>query len=125
MSFVIVGLGSTISAANAATAAPTTGLLAAGADEVSAAIAALFGAYGQAHQALSAQAAAFHQEFVQALTAAAGTYAAAEAAAASPLQSLLDPPLIGDGGPIYDAIQRANERLLIGFTNVVAGSNSH
>jgi PE-PPE domain/PE family len=126
MSFVIVGrealaatasdltsLGSTISAANAAAAASTTGLLAAGADEVSAAIAALFGAYGQAHQALSAQAAAFHQEFVQALTAGAGSYAGADAAAASSLQTLLD------GGPIYEAVQRANEKLLIAFTNVV------
>jgi len=101
-------IGFTISAANAAAAAPTTGLLAAGADEVSAAVAALFGAHGQAHQALSAQAAAFHQEFVRALSAGAGSYAGAEAAAASPLQSLLDPinaqvqatigrPLIGNG----------------------------
>ena len=39
-------------------------------------------------QALSAQAAAFHAEFVQALTARAGAYAAAEAANASPLQTV-------------------------------------
>jgi PE family len=126
MSFVTVGpealaasasdltrLGCTISAANAGAAAPTTGLLAAGADEVSAAIAALFGAHGQAHQALSAQAAAFHQEFVQALTAGPGSYAGADAAAASSLQTLLD------GDPIYAAIQQLNENLLITFTNVV------
>ena len=48
-----------------AAAAPTTGVLAAGADEVSAAVAALFGAHGQAYQATSAQAAAFHNQFVQ------------------------------------------------------------
>nr|WP_223163860.1 PE family protein [Mycobacterium simiae] len=45
-------------------------MLAAGADEVSAAIAALFGTHGQAYQAyraLSAQAVAFHQQFVQLL----------------------------------------------------------
>src|SRR5258708_12244346 len=103
MSFVIVGpealaaaasdltnLGSTLGAANAAAAAQTTGLLAAAEDEVSAAIAALFGAHGQAYQALSAQATAFHNEFVQALSTGAGSYAAAETAAASPLQSLID-----------------------------------
>jgi len=75
---------------------------------VSAAIAALFGAHGQAYQALSAQGAAFHDQFVQALTAGAGSYAAAEAANASPLQDLLNlvnapfevvlgRPLIGNG----------------------------
>jgi hypothetical protein len=41
------------------------------ADEIDSAIAALFSAHAQAYQALSAQAAAFHQQFVQALQAAA------------------------------------------------------
>ncbi|CKT47786.1 Uncharacterized PE-PGRS family protein PE_PGRS3 [Mycobacterium tuberculosis] len=102
----LASLGSSISAANAAAAANTTALMAAGADEVSTAIAALFGAHGQAYQALSAQAQAFHAQFVQALTSGGGAYAAAEAAAVSPL---LDPinefflantgrPLIGNGG---------------------------
>ncbi|CFA16504.1 PE-PGRS family protein [Mycobacterium tuberculosis] len=101
----LASLGSSISAANAAAAANTTALMAAGADEVSTAIAALFGAHGQAYQALSAQAQAFHAQFVQALTSGGGAYAAAEAAAVSPL---LDPinefflantgrPLIGNG----------------------------
>ena len=76
-------IGSTISAANAAAAAPTTGVLAAGADEVSAAIAALFGAHAQAYQALSAQAAAFHSQFVQLMNAGRGAYAGAEAANAT------------------------------------------
>ncbi|WP_152021741.1 PE family protein, partial [Mycobacterium tuberculosis] len=44
----LASLGSSISAANAAAAANTTALMAAGADEVSTAIAALFGAHGQA-----------------------------------------------------------------------------
>ena len=39
----LANIGSTISVANAAAAFPTTGALAAGADEVSASIAALFG----------------------------------------------------------------------------------
>src|SRR6516164_2926129 len=76
----LASLGSTISSANAAAATPTTGVLAAAEDEVSAAIAALFSAHGQGFQALGAQAAAFHDQFVQALTAGAGSYGGAEAA---------------------------------------------
>lgn len=76
----LANLGSTISAANAAASIPTTGVLAAGADDVSAAIAALFGAHAQAYQTISAQAATFHAQFVQTLSAGAGAYANAEAA---------------------------------------------
>src|ERR1700758_3011158 len=73
-------IGSTLSAANAAAAPPTTGVLAAAEDEVSAAIAAVFSAHGQGFQALGAQAAVFHAQFVQALTEGAGSYVSAEAA---------------------------------------------
>ena len=45
------------------------------ADEVSAAVAALFGSHAQAYQALSAQAAAFHSQFVQLVHTGAGHYA--------------------------------------------------
>ena len=76
----LASLGSTIRSANAAAAIPTTGVLAAAEDEVSAAIAEMFSAHGQGFQAVSAQAAAFHSEFVQALTAGAGSYVSAEAA---------------------------------------------
>ncbi|ORA10982.1 PE family protein, partial [Mycobacterium angelicum] len=104
----LASIGSTIGAANAAAAAPTAALLAAGADEISEAVAALFSAHAQSYQALGAQAAAFHDQFVQALTAGAGSYAAADAAAVSPLQQLLSlvnqpfmsalgRPLIGNG----------------------------
>ncbi len=51
---VLANIGSTIDSANAAAAAPTTAVVAAGADEVSAAIAALFGKHAQGYQALSA-----------------------------------------------------------------------
>jgi PE family len=81
------GLGSTISEAHAAAAVPTTGLLPAAADEISTEIAKVFGAHAQQFHAVSAQAAAFHAEFVQALKAGAGSYAATEAFNASPLQS--------------------------------------
>jgi hypothetical protein len=81
----IDGIGSAFSAATAAAAAPTSGLAAAAGDEVSAAIADVFGAFGREYQALVAQAALFHSQFVRALTAAGGAYAAAEAAASSAL----------------------------------------
>ena len=68
----LAGVGSAINAANAAAVASTTGVVAAAADEVSAQIAALFGAHAQDYQALSAQAAAFHEQFVRALNAGAG-----------------------------------------------------
>ncbi|MGB9304118.1 MAG: PE family protein, partial [Mycobacterium sp.] len=104
----LANIGSTVGAANAAAAASTTGVLAAGADEVSAAVAALFDAHAQAYQALSAQAKYFHIQFVQLMNAGSASYAAAEAANASPMQQLLDVinaptqallgrPLIGDG----------------------------
>ena len=51
----LASIGSSITAASAAAAAPTSAVLAAGADEISAAIAALFGAHAQAYQQLSAQ----------------------------------------------------------------------
>lgn len=83
----VENIGSTLRAANAAAAASTTALAAAGADEVSAAVAALFARFGQEYQAVSAQASAFHQQFVQTLNSASGSYAAAEATIASQLQT--------------------------------------
>lgn len=82
----LAAIGSTMRAANAAAAAPTAGVLAAGGDDVSAGIAALFGARAQAYQAISAQAALFHDRFVQILQEGAAAYAMAEAANALPLQ---------------------------------------
>lgn len=102
MSFVIVtpdlvtaaasdlsNIGRAIGQANAAASAPTTELLAAGADEVSTAVAELFGAHARVYQRLSADAAAFHSRFAELMSTAAGQYASAEAAAASPLQQVL------------------------------------
>jgi hypothetical protein len=101
----LAGLGSTISTANAAASPPTTGLLPAAADEVSTQIAALFSTHGQGFQRLSAQAAAFHEQFVRALTAGANTYATAEANAVqtlrnavnAPARAVLGHPLMGSG----------------------------
>src|SRR6516165_2504122 len=75
----LAGIARNLGAANSAAAASTTGVLPAALDEVSAAIAALFGAHGQAYQAASAQALAFNKQFVQLLGAGASAYANAEA----------------------------------------------
>lgn len=124
MSFVIAGadriaaatagvssIGASVTRANVAAVLPTAELLVAANDEVSAAIASLFSGHAQAYQAASAQAATFHEQFVQALSSASGAYATAEAANAN-LQVLVDDilgvinaptnllfarPLIGDG----------------------------
>lgn len=102
----LASIGSAISTANAAAAAATTRVLAAGADEVSAAVAALFSGHAQTYQALRTQAAAFHQQIVQTLTSTAGAYASAEAANVeqqllgainAPTMALLGRPLIGHG----------------------------
>jgi hypothetical protein len=80
-------IGSALKQAHAAAAASTTGLAAAGADEVSAAVTGLFAKFGTEFQSLGAQASAFQQEFVQALSGGALSYAATELASASPLQA--------------------------------------
>lgn len=82
----LAGIGSTLNAANAAAALPTTTVLAAGADDVSAAMATVFGAHAQQYQAMGAQAARLHDQFVQAMNTASGGYADTEAANAKPLQ---------------------------------------
>jgi len=79
-----------ISEANAAAAARTTEVVAAAGDEVSAAIASLFSSHARDFQALSAQAAAFHSQFVQALAGAGNSYAATEAANASLLLKIVE-----------------------------------
>jgi hypothetical protein len=63
---------SELSEAQLAAVAGGTGVLPAGSDEVSAAIAGLFASHGQAYQALSAQAGALHSQFVQTMNGAGG-----------------------------------------------------
>jgi triacylglycerol lipase len=81
----LAGIGSDLSAAHTAAASRTTAVLAAAEDEVSAAIAAVFSAHGQDFAALGAQAAAFHNQFIQALTVSVGSYTSTEAQAANTL----------------------------------------
>ncbi len=99
-------IGAAIDTVSTAAAASTTNLLPAAADEVSAAIASLFGTHALAYQAIGAQAATFHDGFVQALSRAASRYAASEVANVeqnllglinAPTQALFGRPLIGNG----------------------------
>jgi hypothetical protein len=108
----VENIGSALSTASANAAGPTTGLLPAAEDEVSAAIAKRFGAYGQEYQAVVSQAAAFHNEFTRALAAAGSAYLEAEAANAAltsgpsnalnaitaPIQTLLGQTTVASGG---------------------------
>jgi hypothetical protein len=99
----VENIGSALNAAHAAAAGPTTSVVAAAGDEVSAAIAALFSGHAQEYQALNAQAAAFHSQFTKLLNAGATSYVGAEitnaqAAAATPgLQAI--------GGDILSALE--------------------
>lgn len=77
------GVGCAVDAGNAVAAAPTTGVVPAAADEVSALMAMQFAAHAQVYQAVSAQAAAIHQQVVDALVVSAGSYDATEAANAA------------------------------------------
>jgi PE family protein len=79
----LAGIGSAMNAGNAAAAGPTIGVFPAAADEVSAMTALQFGAHAATYQSVAAQAAAIHEQFVAALAASAGSYAATEAANAA------------------------------------------
>jgi hypothetical protein len=109
----LTSIRSALDAVQAAVAAPTTGLIAAGVDEVSVAVAALYANYGKEFQAISAQVNAFHQHFVQALSSGAGSYLAAETAqrnllgtgtSAGPLAASVETLIMGGtGNPIPNA----------------------
>ncbi|MCV7259018.1 PE family protein [Mycobacterium shimoidei] len=76
----LAGIGSAMSAHNAAAAGPTTGAVPAAADEVSAITAAQFAVHAQVYQTVGAQAIAIHQIVVDTLVTSADSYAATEAA---------------------------------------------
>jgi hypothetical protein len=84
----LANIGSSINSANSFASGPTSSVAAPGADVVSAGVAELFGLHAQAYQALSEQAAAFHDQFVQLMSGGAMQYALTEAANASPLQAI-------------------------------------
>jgi len=92
----LAGIRSSLAEAAATAAGPTTGIAVAAQDEVSIAISSMFGNFGQEFQALSAQAQAFHEQFVGLLNAGAGAYLSTEAANAG--QGLLGGGVLGSVG---------------------------
>ncbi len=103
----LAGIRSSLAEATASVSAPTTGIAAAAQDEVSDAIASLFGGVGQEFQALTAQAQAFHTQFVNLVNASAGAYVSAEVANAqqtlagavsAPAQAVLGGNILGNIG---------------------------
>ena len=105
------GLRSALLEASDSTAAFTTKIAPAAADEISAAIAAMFGGFGDEFQVISARTQAFHADFVRTLNSSVGAYLNAEtaivgqllaggapaAAATLPAASILD-GLLSPGG---------------------------
>ncbi len=106
----VASIGSTVNAAHMVAAAPTVAVIPAAADEVSAGIAHLFSVHAQDYQALAGQAAASHEQFVQHLTASAGSYSSTEAANIALLQ-----PLTAIAAPVAGAAVAAQDT----FTDLV------
>jgi hypothetical protein len=94
------GIGSSLAAQNASAAAPTTGVVPAAADEVSAVQAGVFSAYGNLYQQLSSQATAINQAFVQMLGTSAGSYGATETANSAATGAAVAPVTLGFLGGI-------------------------
>lgn len=76
----LAGIGSTVTASNAAAAAPTIGVLPPAAEEEASALLALaFSTHGQLHQVTQAVGSVVHAMFVATMGLSAGSYAASEA----------------------------------------------
>ncbi|WP_242660542.1 PE family protein [Mycobacterium kubicae] len=131
----LAGLGSNLGQATAAAASSTTGVAAAAADEVSLAIAQVFGSFGEEFQAVNAQAAAFHSEFVRLLNGSAAAYVATEIANAqqnvmsavnAPAQTLLSGVAASPAAAAADIlIPGAYQRLIVNtVTNLQALGNA-
>lgn len=127
----LAGLRSSLAEAASSAAAPTTAVLPAAADEVSAAISAMFGNFGQEFQWASAQAQAFHAEFVSLINAGAAAYVSTELANAeqtvanvinAPAEAMLGSPL-RSGGVVAGAAQAVSASgLLGGLTGGTSGA---
>lgn len=102
----LAAIGDTLKAAHLEAAGPTLTMMPAAADEVSGSIAYLFSRQAEEYQKLAGEASAFHERFVQQLTATANTYANAEAANASWLK-----PLTAISGPAAGAVAASENAL--------------
>jgi hypothetical protein len=121
----LAGIGSALGEATAAAAARTTSLEAAAADDVSIAISQMFGAYGEQFQALSAQAGAFHENFVSLLNGGAAAYLNTEVAEANnfiggPLGAILGGGSVPSGPPGSETSAPASSPWQTLFTNTGA-----
>lgn len=99
----LAATGSVISAASAAVAHSTTSLSVAAEDEVSKAVAALFGGLGREYQAVATQAAHYHERLTVGLAASVNAYASTEAANAHALPNAAAATRITvpGAGPLY------------------------
>jgi PE family/PPE-SVP subfamily C-terminal region len=88
------GILSNLAAQNAGAAAPTTTIIPAAADPVSAQQAGIFSTYGTQYQTIAAEAQTLQEQYVNTLGVSSGTYSATEAANAS------QAALPGGGGPL-------------------------
>jgi PE-PPE domain/PE family len=122
-------IGARLEEANAAAALPTSGILPAGADEVSAAITPLFNNQSAIYQELAAQGKAFRQQFAQLLAEGGTAYTEAEQAAfqalrdaITELESPLDPLFAQAENPAPTSIpplivpQNGSVALIVGGT---------
>lgn len=107
-------LGSAMATESAAVAHPTTGVIPAAADEVSALQATIFAAYGTLYQSVNAQAAAIHELFVHTLGASAASYVATESTNSATTASAFSAQI---SGFLSSAANSA------GFLPAVPGSN--
>lgn len=110
-------IGSTIKAANSNAGPGLAGVVAPGADPVSAYLMALFSVHAQTYQVAGSHAATLHDQFVQVLQESAGAYAKTEAANALPMQKAL--------GSIGEAGQTAAGHLIGDGANGAAGAGHH
>ncbi|MCV7088951.1 PE family protein [Mycobacterium interjectum] len=113
-------IGSALNSASAVAAAPTSVIAPAAQDEVSIAVARLFGNIGQEFQALSAESQAFYDQFVGGLTTATSMYVGAEAANAQQnLLNVLNVPIetLATGG----GLRAVTSALESGGTGLVNG----
>jgi len=141
----LAGIGDAIKVASATAAPATTGITTAAEDEVSVAVAKVFGSYAEEFHALTAQTTLFHSNLVGTLNAAAASYAANEATNVSllvkgleqqffdqgfftPITYLTGHPLFGQQavGPAVTGTTGPGlaGRLLAGFFNGTLGSQS-
>lgn len=105
----IARIGAALRGENLSAMIPTTTLSAAAADEVSAAIATLFGAYARDYQTAAAQAATYHEQFAGTLAAAAASYGDAEAAVVQTLAGVDAAVAAGFQVVVYGPVHTAGQ----------------